>query len=378
MHTITFYPVGNGDTSQIVLENGKRFLFDFRHLKKAESDDEPEIDLNKQLRKELDEADCSSFDVVAFTHGDKDHIENSTEFFELRHAKKYQGDDRIKIDELWVPAAMILETATTDEQSSEFVIWRQEARHRLKKGTGIRVFSKPDELKNWLKENDLTVDSRKNLITDAGQLVPDYNLDNDGIEFFCHSPFIKHVDDGDDLRNEAALIFNIRLKVCDNTFDYLAVGDSNWEVLEDIVEISKSHNNEDRLKWDLYNIPHHCSYKALSDEKGEKETIPKPLVEELLLYGQEGAYNVSSCKPIKNNSEAYQQDQPPHIQAKKCYEKYLKKNDGAKFLVTMEEPDDKKPKPLIFKVESSGITLKKKILASAASILTSKPAPRAG
>lgn len=34
MHQIIFYPVGNGDTSQIVLDNGKRILFDFRHQKK--------------------------------------------------------------------------------------------------------------------------------------------------------------------------------------------------------------------------------------------------------------------------------------------------------------------------------------------------------
>ena len=28
-HNILFYPVGNGDTSQIILENGKRLLFDY-------------------------------------------------------------------------------------------------------------------------------------------------------------------------------------------------------------------------------------------------------------------------------------------------------------------------------------------------------------
>ena len=122
MHKITFYPVGNGDTSQIVLDNGKRILFDYRHLKKTENGEGPEIDLKGRLKDELKRAERSSFDVVAFTHGDKDHIENSTEFFELRHAPKYQGNGRIKIEELWVPAAMILETATNDQQSDEFVI----------------------------------------------------------------------------------------------------------------------------------------------------------------------------------------------------------------------------------------------------------------
>ena len=376
-HKVIFYPVGNGDTSQIVLENGKRILFDFRHLLKTENGEGPEINLKDRLKDDLKKASKTSFDVVAFTHGDKDHIENSTEFFELRHAAKYQGDGRIKIDTLWVPAAMILETATNDDQSSEFVIWRQEARYRLKEGKGIRVFSKPDMLKTWLEENDLTVESRKSLITDAGQLVPDFTLGGDGVEFFCHSPFIKHVDEGDDLRNEAALIFNVRFKKGSNLFDYLAVGDTEWSVLEDIVKTTKDHGNDDRLAWDLYNIPHHCSYLALSDEKGNTETTPKPLIKELLQKGKDGAYLVSSSAPILDTKEGREQTQPPHIQAKKCYLRYLTEVGGSKFLVTMEEPNATKPEPLEFKIDTNGISLDRKII-SAAAIITSSPAPRAG
>ena len=49
MHKVIFYPVKNGDTSQIILENKKRLLFDFRHLKSSENEDTPEINLKKQL-----------------------------------------------------------------------------------------------------------------------------------------------------------------------------------------------------------------------------------------------------------------------------------------------------------------------------------------
>lgn len=377
MHQVIFYPVGNGDTSQIVLENGKRILFDFRHKKKTEEGEGPEINLKDRLKEELKSAGKTSFDVVAFTHCDKDHIENSVEFFELEHAEKYKGNGRIKIDTLWVPAAVILETAPNCDQSDEYVIWRQEARHRLKAGKGIRVFSKPDMLKAWLNENGMTVESRKHLITDAGQIAPDFELDVDGVEFFCHSPFIEHVDHHDNFRNEASLIFNVRFRAGASEFDYLAVGDSRWDILEDIVQTTKDHGNDDRLAWDLYNIPHHCSYLALSDEKGENETVPKPLIEELLLKGKEGAYLVSSSCPILDTKEGREQTQPPHIQAKKCYEKYLDKVDGAKFLVTMSEPNATKPEPIIFKIEASGISLDKKVL-SAPAIITSTPAPRAG
>lgn len=376
-HRIIFYPVSNGDTSQIILENGKRILMDYRHQKKTEDGEGPGINLKARLKQELKDAGRQSFDVVAFTHADKDHIENSTEFFELRHAAKYQGDGRIKIDTLWVPAAMVLETGTNDQQSSEFIIWRQEARHRLKEGKGIRVFSKPEKLKDWLEGNGLTLESRRHLITDAGQLVPEFNIESDGVEFFCHSPFIKHVDDGDDLRNAASLIFNVRFRKNGANYDYLAVGDSEWSVLEDIVTTTKAHGNMDRLAWDLYNIPHHCSYLALSDEKGEFETTPKPLVKEILMSGKEGAYIVSSSCPIMDSKEGREQTQPPHIQAKKCYETYRKKTGGATFLVTMEEPNSTKPEPLEFKVDNLGLSLAR-AASSAAAILTSKPAPRAG
>lgn len=376
-HRIVFYPVGNGDTSQIILESGKRILMDYRHRKKTEEGEGPEINLKTRLKQELKDAGRDSFDVVAFTHADADHIENSTEFFELWHAAKYQGEGRVKIDTLWVPAAMILEAGTNGQQSSEFVIWRQEARHRLKEGRGVRVFSKPEKLKDWLEENGLTLESRRHLITDAGQLAPDFNLETDGVEFFCHSPFIKHVDEGDDLRNAASLIFNVRLRSGMATYDYLAVGDSEWCVLEDIVATTKAHGNMDRLAWDLYNIPHHCSYLALSDVKGEYETIPKPGVEEILLSGKDGAYIVSSSCPIHDTKEGREQTQPPHIQAKKCYETYRKKTGGAKFLVTMEEPNASKPEPLEFKVDSQGLSLSR-VAASAASVIISKPAPRAG
>lgn len=376
-HRIVFYPVGNGDTSQIILENGKRILMDYRHQKKTEDGTGPEINLKDRLHKELKDAGRNYLDVVAFTHGDKDHIENSTEFFELRHANKYQGPGRIKINTLWVPAAMILETALNGEQSSEFVIWRQEARYRLKEGKGIRVFSKPEKLKCWLEENGLTLDSRRHLITDAGQVAPDFNLATDGVEFFCHSPFIKHVDECDDLRNDASLIFNVRFRQGGNNYDYLAVGDSTWEVLEDIVDATQAHGNMDRLAWDLYNIPHHCSYKALSDEKGDYETVPKSGPQKILLAGKEGGYIVSSSCPIIDNKEGREQVQPPHVQAKKCYERHLKHVGGAKFLVTMEEPNAYKPQPLEFTVDSNGVSLAKKT-TTAAGILVSQPAPRAG
>lgn len=380
-HQLVFYPVGNGDTSQIVLSQGRRILFDFCHRTNADSTNTPEIDLKKRLKEELHAAGRDYFDVVAFTHADADHIQGSTEFFELQHAAKYQGAGRIKIKQLWVPAAMILENASNDQQSNEFVILRQEARHRLLEGKDILVFSKPQALIDWLvpklKERGEAPTARDHLFIDAGTLVPGFSLTNDGAEFFCHSPFIKHCENGDIIRNTAALVFNVRLLAGTSTFNYLEIGDAHWEDLEEIVRITKFHKNDDRLAWDLINIPHHCSYLSLSDEKGEKETEPKPLVKELLLAGKRDSYIVSCCKPVVDVKESYHQIQPPHIQARKAYERYLKEVRGRKFLVTMEEPNAMKPEPLVFDVTTGGVSWTKMALIGAPAIVVSRPS-RAG
>jgi hypothetical protein len=314
--------------------------------------------------------------VLALTHGDDDHIAYSTEFFELWHAAKYQGNGRTKIGELWVPAAMILEQGTNEQQSNEVIIWRQEARYRLKEGKGIRVFSKPEKLKDWLEANRLTLDRRRHLITDAGQLVPGFTLANDGVEFFCHSPFVKHVDGRDVLRNEASLIFQVRFEVEGTRFNFFAVGDSTHEVLDDIVAITKYHKNDHRLDWDLYNIPHHCSYLALGPEKGNDSTKPTDGVAELLGHGRKDGYIVSSSDPIENDKAAYEREQPPHIQARNTYVERLEKAGGRRFLVTMEEPSVLRPQPIVFEITGSGGKLA--LTRSGTAAIVSSPTPRAG
>lgn len=382
-HKIIFYPVGNGDTCQIILKNSRRILFDFCHRRNAEDSTDKRIDLKKQLMNELNEAERNYFDVVAFTHADTDHISGCTDFFHLNHAAKYQGDERIQIKELWVPASLLLEKTERDNLSSEFAILRSEARFRLLEGNGIKVFSKPYKLVDqWLRQalanRNEPENARDHLFVDAGALVEGFNLSSDGAEFFCHSPFIKHCDEGNDLRNDAALIFNVRLRSDGCDYDFMQIGDSTWEVLEDIVSISKRHNNEDRLMWNIINIPHHCSYLALSDEKGEHETQPKPLVRELLLHGKKGAYMVSSSGPILNSPSNQEASQPPHIQAKKSYNTYLSQIEGRRFLVTMEEPTTLLPKPLIFDITNAGVSwLSSAISTGVPGILERKP-PRAG
>jgi len=185
--------------------------------------------------------------------------------------------------------------------------------------------------------------------------------------------------DGGDLKTfeGACHCSAVRFRVEGTQTDYLAVGDSAYDVLEDIVRITEYHQRLDRLAWDLFNIPHHCSYRALGPDKGDRETIPTPRIQQLLKLGRPGAYLISSSDPIDSTPEAYAQAQPPHVQARNAYERYLKLAQGRKFLVTMEEPNRAHPKPLVFEITGRGCSWKKTLLTGGISAVEARP-PRAG
>ncbi|MBC8527018.1 MAG: hypothetical protein H8D22_09235 [Candidatus Cloacimonetes bacterium] len=99
--------------------------------------------LNEKLNKKVD--------VVVFTHSDEDHVKGFSEFFYLEYAAKYQSVERTKISELWVPAAIILETGLDNDDAR---ILREEARHRFSRGKDIKVFSNPDKLGKLVNNNN--------------------------------------------------------------------------------------------------------------------------------------------------------------------------------------------------------------------------------
>src|SRR5947209_18142714 len=109
MPKLTFYPLGNADCCLIELADGQRLLFDYANVREADNDDDLRIELAAAVRDDLKAADRTSVNVLAITHLDRDHIHRSSEFFYLRHAAKYQSDDRIKFDTMWVPAAVIIQ-----------------------------------------------------------------------------------------------------------------------------------------------------------------------------------------------------------------------------------------------------------------------------
>ena len=109
MPTLTFFNLGNADSCRIDLDGGQKVLFDFGNQGDPEDPDDLRCDLAAELREDLRKSARDYFNVVAFTHLDKDHYQGASDFIYLEHARKYQDDDRIKIHTMWVPAAVVTE-----------------------------------------------------------------------------------------------------------------------------------------------------------------------------------------------------------------------------------------------------------------------------
>jgi hypothetical protein len=374
MHKVTVYPLGNADSTRIDLAGGEKILVDYANVRDPDDDSDKRIDLPEKLQEDLEEDDRESYDVVAFTHLDRDHVCGASDFFHLRHAEKYQGDDRVGIQMLWAPAAAILE----DNLTGDARVIRQEARHRLKEGKDIRVFSSPGRVDDWLEDQGIDPEDRRDLFVNAGECVPDFDLGTDGFEVFVHTPHANRIEDGEEIsRNNDSLAFQASFMEGGTQTNMHFFSDLDYEMIEDIVRITRYYDGEkdrrDHLEWDLFHLSHHSSYQALADEKGDDKTEPAARVENL--FENDGNYRarmISTSKPIPEEDTK----QPPHRQAANYYESVADKLEG-EYLVTMGHPSEANPKPLVFRIDNGGATLKKDTSPGTGPI-TEERSPRAG
>ena len=372
MHTVTLFPLGNADCCRIDLAGGQKILVDYANTKNADDPSDKRVDLEQELRADLKSSRRDWFDVVVFTHLDTDHFCGSAGFFELRHAAKYQGAERIGIKEMWVPASAIYEDRT--DLAEEGRVIQAEARYRFKRGEGVRVFSRPAKLEAWLRARGLTLESRRHLITDAGQLVPGYSRLQHGVEFFAHSPFASRQDDGTFVdRNTCSVVLQAVFEVLGRQTKLILAADTTYEVWTEIVRITKRHNRQERLEWDLFKLPHHCSYLSLGPDKGVNRTVPVEAVRWIFEeQGQLNAVVVSTSDPIPNEDT----DQPPHRQAATYY-RDNRRSRGGSFVVTMAHPRVSAPEPLVITVDHRKATVRKRAAAASVAV-TAVSAPRAG
>jgi len=370
-----FFPLGNADTLRLDLADGRKILVDYADMRCADDPADLRCDLPALLHRDLARFDRDYFDAVCITHTDKDHCKGFGQFFWLEHAGIYQGESRIKIRELWVPAAAVTEENLTDDAR----LVRAEARHRLRAGQGVRIFSRPEHLRKWMEAEGIDFESRKHLIVNAGQLVPGYTKEGPAsAEFFVHCPFGWRQDECTVIdRNEHSVAMQVTFREGGNDFYMFLASDVDHEALSAIVQVTRAHRREERLLWDLMKLPHHCSYLSLGPEPGVDETKPDPDVKWLFeTQDREGGVIVSPSWPIPVKGSADDKDiQPPHRQAAN-YHRRIRRDANGGFTVTMEEPSRAKPAPFAYKITALGVALD--LAAPMVSATAAAATPRAG
>lgn len=371
---VKYYPVGNGDTSLFTVDN-MTIITDcnIREVKDGI------YDVKKDLLKELDKRDDKPYaDLFILTHHDNDHCLNFRKHFHTGKVSSYAADDeKIIIDELWVNEYILADENISDDSDAGEI--RKEVRRR----------------RNLYKNNDSSKDERGNRLvligyddnnnfTNVPQYIPGEIVKEingtvfDKFEFFIHAPFKADVIDCNASadRNMSSIVYQARFFKSNGT-DFacrvLHGGDADHYRWATIKEKSEKNKNEDALKWDIFQTPHHCSWTFFNDtpykddDKDIDNSEPKQTSIDILNYKLSGAKVVATSKAIVNNS-----DNPPHYPARTEYVDVVGESN---FKNTHKFYEDFE-KPIVFEIDDYGATLIKATTSAISSGL-SKPS-RAG
>ncbi len=320
---LVFWPVGNGDSTTIVVDSEICLQVDLNHLEKSEENDDASWAIIDELADRLPSVDGRPYlAAFALTHPDQDHCRGFAELL-----------DRVDIGELWFTPRVFLEyNEDLCDDAEEF---KKEAERRVKEtikaggdpGTGnrVRVFGYSE-----LLEEDDFEDFPEDRLTVPGNEITLIDEEDVSGEFraFIHAPF-KDDDAGD--RNDTSLGMQVTLYDGDQELCALLFGDLSYPILQRIFE----HTEEaDDLAWNVLLAPHHCSKAAMywKDENDDEEKLKKHIVEEMDEASLEPNRVVSSSNSVPSSNKSG--DNPPHAKAKTQYEKITDS-----FLCTMDQDE---------------------------------------
>ena len=339
---LVFWPVGNGDSTTIVIDSKTHLQVDLHHLAKSEDGDDkswPVIDeLVERLVRKNGRPYLSAF---ALTHPDQDHCRGFAKLL-----------DEVDIGELWFTPRIFREY--TKDLCDDAKAFKKEAKRRVKEttkakgdpgsGNRVRIFGysellEEDEFKNF-PDDRLTVPGGELSVIDETDV-------SDKFRAFVHAPF-KDDDAGD--RNDTSLGMQVTLLDGTKKLRALLLGDLSYPIIK---RIFKASDDED-LFWNVLLAPHHCS-KAVMYWKGEgdeEEKLKKHIVDEMDDASKTPNRVVSSSNTVPSSNKPG--DNPPHAKAKKQYESIT-----TSFLCTMDND-----KPVVAKLEGGAISFDGKPTAS--------------
>ena len=375
-HIIKYYPVGNADCTLIKLDNGKTILVDCQILADLTDGHGKQImfDVKEDLLSELkkDSLERPFVDLFISTHPHDDHCKGFAENFYHGDVADYDKDknkNEIIIEELWITPRGLNNGLSAPAEDI-----RKEAKRRRKLYDDDANFygSKGNYLRIIGYDKDKEFDRRYCYV--PGKLVTTvHGASFSWLEMFIHAPFKEDVETSKkyDDKNATSVVVQFGFKI-DGYTGYksrvLMGGDAEHEIWQHILD---NNTDEEKLKWNIFLAPHHCSWSFFNNSDNKNEI--KPSAEDIL-NKQIGnsAHIIASSNEIKNDN-----NNPPCYEAKQQYIKKLKSGTSRFLNTATHRKVGNIPQPIVFKIDEYGKTLKENATVAGATSI-SNPAPRAG
>ncbi len=352
---VMFWPVGTGDSTSVVVQDGVVLQVDLRDLHSSDEADDDHAAIIDELVENLPEVDGMPYlSAFVLTHPDKDHILGFEELL-----------DRVTIGEIWFTPRVFIEN--DQDLCDDAVAFKDEAMRRVKEtiasggdvesGDRVRLIGydallKRDEFEGF-PDDRLTVPGNSITEIDGDDYEGEFNA-------FIHAPFVEETA-GD--RNNTSLCMQVVLGNDPSKGGVLFFGDIAYPRLRKIIDTTRDAGNEDFLKWKVLLAPHHCSKSAMYQTENGSEVLKQDILDDLAEFQVDDGVIVASSEEVPSQNASG--DNPPHAKAKARYEEVA---DGG-FLCTHE--DGESAEPIVFEADDGSLS-NPDVAEAGATVATSK------
>ncbi len=340
--SITYFPVGNADTSLIELKEDINILIDCQFT------DDPIFNIPDYLRSRIKEINgIYHLDVLIVSHPHNDHILGFSSEFYCGDPKKFTETDKkagkILIDEIWFSPRIF---NNLDDLSDDAKIFKKEAARRIEcyrendevPGNRIQIIGATDN-EDYADLDEIMIIAGEETNKFNNKYLSDFRLR-------VFAPVKKDSDDDSIDLNNSSIVLLTKFDV-DGEEEIVRAffgGDAEYQVWERIYK--KNSSDLEAIKWDIFLAPHHCSWTFFNDINND---VPNESSLKIIeLHNDDGKVIVSS-KSIKNNT-----DNPPSYKAKMKYISAVGKNN---FFCTGDYPDNNEENPIYITMSSRGYSI---------------------
>lgn len=350
-----FWPVGNGDSTTIVVNADTFVQVDINHCDDARENPKRAAVIDELVAALPERGGHKYLAAFGLSHGDADHC---------RGFERLLKDEDVVIGDIWFSPRILWER---DDLADDAKAFCDEAERRIavnrlgRAGSGdrIRIIGDADILEEY---SDLPAEC----FTKPGEwfsAIDDVECE-DEFHAFVHAPF---KEDAERERNATSVALKVTVFDGDAAGRAILFGDLHHETLKRVFD----QGDEDSLEWNVFLAPHHCSDSVMfvADDEGAERSLSQEIMDAFGAAGSSPTYVISSSVEFPASNKPG--DDPPHVRARVEYEKITER-----FECTGEGPDADEPKPVVFHFVEGSFTMRDGETTSARPLTTATAAAR--